>query len=129
MAAQVNMPKKENPLGKILPLAGALAAGAAAIPTGGMSLAALPAVLGAAGAGQAAGSLGANILGANKQGPSAVERRMGMGAQMPQAAPAEDPQKILQESMFALKQQPPEVQKQYGPTLQAAMLKLNRGQV
>jgi hypothetical protein len=48
------------------------------------------------------------------------------GAPMPQA---EDPREVLQKSMFALREAPPEVQKQHGPTLQAAMLKLNRGQV
>lgn len=111
MAAQVIIPKKEDPLTKISQV-GQIAALATGNP----------------GAAQGIG-IGTSLLqGATNKNVSAVERRMGQSAKPP-AQTADDPQDILQKSMLALRDQPPEVQKQYAPQIQAAMLKLNRGQV
>lgn len=130
--AQVNIPKRQSSMDKIsgmLPMAGAIGAGLLAVPTGGMSLAALPAVLGAAGTGAALGGTaqgGLNMLGVtNKPGVSAVERRMGGQAQMPQLP---DQQAALNNARIELQNQPQDVQQQYMPMLTAASLKLRRDQ-
>lgn len=99
---------------------GGLIAGAATANPG------LGAAISGAGTGAALGGTLGGLLGSRDSGSTAVERRMG-GAPSVQAPPAEDPQKVLQESMLALQSQPKDVQAQYAPQLQAAMLKLNRG--
>jgi hypothetical protein len=128
--AQVNIPKKQSSMDKasgFLPLAGAIGAGLLAIPTGGASLAAMPAILGAAGTGAALGGAakgGLDMLGAtNQPGMSAVERRMGGKTEMPTLP---DQQTALNNARIELQSQPPEVQQQYMPMLTAAALKLNR---
>jgi hypothetical protein len=105
MAVQIQQPKKENPFSKILPVVGAIGAGVAAIPTGGASLAAIPAIVGAAGAGASLGGMAGGMLDgpqASNVPTSPAERRLNKmgGAPMPQA---EDPREVLQKSMFALR--------------------------
>lgn len=68
-------------INKGIPLAAAGLAAAAAIPTGGMSLAAIPAVLGAAGTGYGLASAATSAL-SDKPGSGAkMERGLGMAAQ------------------------------------------------
>ena len=130
--AQVYQPQKKD-YSSLLPLMGAGAAGAMAIPTGGLSLAAMPAIMGAAGTGAALGGVaktGVDMLGNNQaQGGvpnGAVDRRMQGGTpQLP------DQRQIIDNARIALQSQPAEVQQQYGPMLTAASLRLRRegGQV
>lgn len=127
--AQVNMPQKQSNMSKagaLLPLAGAIGAGILAAPTGGASLAAMPAIMSAAGTGAALGGVaqtGVGMLQTDNQ-PSAVERRMN-GVQAPQLP---DQQAAINNARIALMEQPKEVQAQYMPVLTAAALKLRRDQ-
>ena len=122
MAVQVYMPQKEDKLGKILQIGGAIGGGVLGAGGGPMG------IIKGAGAGASLGGLAGGML-SQDQGPSAVERRMGTsGIQAPQAPPAEDPQAVMRDAMIALRDQPKEVQQDYAPQLQAAMLKMRRGQ-
>ena len=126
MVAQINQPKKDDTLSKLLQVGGAAAGIIAAPATGGASAM----LTGAAGGAALGGLAGGLIEGpqASNNSSSAVDRRLGQagGVQVPLP---EDPREVLQRSMFALRDAPREVQQQHGPTIQAAMLKLNRGQV
>lgn len=119
MATQVQMPQKEDKLSKLLTVGGAIAGG-----IGGSAGGPMGAVQGA-GAGASLGGVVGGLAQSGQGQPSAVERRMGI--QAPQAAPAEDPTKALQEAQLALQSQPQDVQQQYAPMIQAAMLRLRRG--
>lgn len=119
MAVQVRQPTKDDNTGKLLKL-GAMAAGAAL--TGGTA----GAMLGGALTGGAAADVGMNLLGSNSQpsqGASPMERRYNSMAQPP---PVQDPMKALEDARVALAGQPPEVQQQYLPAIQAAQLKARR---
>ena len=86
--------------------------------------------VGAAKGAQMGSSIGGQVGGAydaQTAGPDAVQNQQNQGMQ-PQAAPAADPQQTLREAYMALQNQPPEVQQQHAPAIQAAMLKLRREQ-
>jgi hypothetical protein len=123
MAAQVMVNKKKSStdqMMQLLPIAGAVGAG---IATGGASVP-LSTTIGAMGTGAALGGAaqqGAQFL-TQADGMSAVDRRMG-GIQTPQLP---DQQKVLDNARIALQSQPPEIQSQYMPMLNAASLKLRR---
>ena len=79
---------------------------------------------------QTGGSIGGAVGGAfdnQTAGPDAVQNQQNQNM-APQAAPAADPQQTLREAYMALQNQPPEVQQQHAPAIQAAMLKLRREQ-
>ena len=100
MAVDVRQPQKEDTMGKVLKVA-------SIIP----------------GVGQAANivSVGRDLMADNPQSP--MERRYNSMAQPP---PVEDPMKALEDARVALAGQPPEVQQQYLPAIQAAQLKARR---
>lgn len=119
--AQIIMPKKQNPLEKILPATGAVIGGILG-SEGGAAGAAQGASLGGS-----LGSFGANMFSSNdqpQQQMSAVDRRM-QGGQMP-ALP--DQRAAINNARLELANQSPEVQQQYMPMLTAAALKLRRDQ-
>lgn len=84
-AYQPPAPEKEDwidgLLNKGLPLAAAGLAGLAAVPTGGMSLAAIPAVLGGAATGYGVGKTVSGLLSDKPNAGAEMERGIGMAAQ------------------------------------------------
>jgi len=122
--AQIMQPQPKSSMSEFLPLAGALTAGILAVPTGGMSLAAIPTVAAGAGAGAGVGGLAKGLVDkATEPKNTAIDRRMQGVQQMP-ALP--DQQAVIQQARLSLQSQPPEIQQQYGPMLTAASLKLRR---
>jgi outer membrane lipoprotein SlyB len=113
--------KKKTKATDLLPLAGTIAGGV----VGGMAGGPMGAVTGASAGGQL-GSVAGGALASNEQ-PNAIQRRMG-GIEIPQASDQNAQLAQLQEARIALASQPVDVQKQYDPTLQAAMLRIRRGQ-
>lgn len=124
MATQVAMPEqrqKENSLGKILQLGGAVAGGIAGSAGGPMG------AIQGAGAGAALGGAAGGLLAGNNQ--TAVQRRMGLQTSQGQNVPqAPDPMSAINEARTALVSAPPELQQEYAPALQAAMLQARRQQ-
>lgn len=123
MTAQVQRPqKKQNELGQLLPVAGAVIGGMTAGPGGAMAGASQGAALGQLGASTLAMTEGGQQGGA---GVSAAERRVVPAAGLPQA---QDPQRTLQEAQVAVANLPPEQQKQFAPALQMGGAVLRRQQ-
>lgn len=113
MAVEVRKPqKKQNELGQLLPIAGAVIGGMSAGPGGAMAGASQGAALGQLGAGALSMAEGQQQ---QSGGVSAAERRL-----TPQAMPLpqeQDPMQAIQEAQVALANLPPEQQKQFGPAL------------
>lgn len=122
MAAQVMVPQKEDKLGKLLQVGGAIGGGilgAAGGPAG---------IVAGASAGAQLGGLAGGAL-EKKQSTgveSAMSRRMGAG--LPQTAPQVDPLETLQQANMALASQPPEVRSQFEAPIKAALLQARRQQ-
>lgn len=80
--APVQQPEREDwtdtLLNRGLPLLGAGLAGLAAVPTGGMSLAAIPGIMGAASAGMGAGQMLGSLF---QDRPGVGQQQFGQGAQ------------------------------------------------
>ena len=144
--AQIRFPTREAPAvskgraggGKMGQLLGAVAGGAAAaaaVPTGGMSLAAVPAIVGAAAGG---GSLGGIIGESVRPGRQASA---GQGSQPTQGIQAntgavdrrlneieKNPHFQLKQAQAALPQLSPDIQKQFAPTIEAALAASRKAQ-
>lgn len=121
MARQVMMPQKKNDMSQLLQMGGTVAGGI----LGGLAGGPAGAIGGASGGGALAGSVG-NMVGIDGGG-SAMERRLQAQASPTQTPQVEDPMTALQNARVALAQQPKEIQQEYTPILQAAMLKAKRG--
>ena len=111
-AIQRRVKKKSGlDVGTVLQVGGALAAGAAAIPSGGMSLAAVPAVLGTA-------QTGANLGGLAGRAVSSAEPQQEVGMSQKLAA-----------SLKALQTQPEPIRKQYTDPLAQAYFQARAGEL
>lgn len=119
---QIMMPKKENPISKLL-TAGGMIAGGIMGAEGGPASAAQGAALGASLGSTVSGFMAPQDQGQQGIQTSAVSRRL--SGQMPQLP---DQQAAINNARIALMDQPQELQQQYMPMLTAAALKLRRDQ-
>ena len=109
MAAQVNVPQKEDKTGKLLQIGGAVAGGILGGPAG-IAL------------GSQLGGMAGNLTAAERRA-----QQLQAGQSQAQVPTVQDPMSAIQEARIALASQPEDIQKEFGPTLQAAYLKARRG--
>lgn len=119
---QIMMPKKENPISKLL-TAGGMIAGGIMGAEGGTAGVAQGAALGASLGSTVSGFMAPQDQGQQGIQETAVSRRL--SGQMPQLP---DQQAAINNARIALMDQPQELQQQYMPMLTAAALKLRRDQ-